>query len=405
MTSLRDTPAPAAGIAARRPMLITLMIASALSPLAINIYIPSMASIADDLVAEEAIVGLGLSLYLAATALIQLLAGPLSDRYGRRPVIIGGMVLFMVGTFMCIAAEGVWLFLAGRVVQAASATGIALSRAIVRDVYERERAAAMIGYVTMGFAVAPLLGPLVGGTIDTAFGWRMVFWLLAAIGALTLGLLLADLSETNAERGKPMRDQFKNYGVLLAAGSFWTYALVSALISAVFFAFLGGAPFVAVNILHMTPAAYGLWFGLCAAGYIAGNFVTAQLSERLGIKTLMVAGSATSMAAALLSLGFIASGWLTPLTLFGPMFIVGIGNGLATPTSTAGGISVVPHAAGAAAGMLGALQIGTGALASFIASLVATRYGGPLGLFALMSAFGLGSLVVALMVRRVRHAT
>ena len=172
-----------------------------------------------------------------------------------------------------------------------------------------------------------------------------------------------------------------------------------------FFAFLGGAPFVAVNILHMTPAAYGLWFALCAAGYIFGNFLTAQFSERLGIKTMMVSGSAISMGAALISLAFIAAGWLTPLTLFGPMFLVGIGNGLATPTSTAGGISVVPHAAGAAAGMLGALQIGTGALASFVASLVATRYGGPIGLFGLMSAFGLGSLLVALSARRVHQAS
>ncbi|MBP0618232.1 multidrug effflux MFS transporter [Jiella sp. KSK16Y-1] len=385
-------------------MLATLMIASAVSPLAINIFIPSMASIARDLLAEEAIVGLGLSLYLAATAFIQLLAGPLSDRYGRRPVIIGGMVLFMAGTVMCVLAEGVWLFLAGRVVQAASATGIALSRAIVRDVYERQRAAAMIGYVTMGLAVAPMIGPLIGGTIDTAFGWRMVFWLLAGIGALTLGLLFADLSETNPERGKPIREQFKNYGELFAAGAFWRYAFVSALISAVFFAFLGGAAFVAVNVLGMTPAGYGLWFALCAGGYILGNFLTAQLSEKLGIKTLMVAGSAISMSAALVSSGAIAFGWLAPLTVFGPMFFVGIGNGLATPTSTAGGVSVVPHAAGAAAGMLGALQIGMGALASFAASLVATRYGGPLGLFALMSAFGFGSLMVASSARRASTA-
>ncbi|TFF17976.1 Bcr/CflA family efflux MFS transporter [Jiella endophytica] len=403
MTATRDAHLPDAGRTVRRPMLVTLMIASALSPLAINIFIPSMASIARDLVADEAIVGLGLSLYLAATALIQLLAGPLSDRYGRRPVIIGGMVLYLVGTVMCLAAADVVLFLAGRVVQAASATGIALSRAIVRDVYERERAAAMIGYVTMGFAIAPLLGPLIGGTIDTAFGWRMVFWLLAAIGIVAIGLLFVDLNETNPERGKPMRGQLANYAALLTAGSFWNYAMVSALISAVFFAFLGGAPFVAASLLGMTPAEYGLWFALCAAGYIIGNFITAQLSERLGIKTLMVAGSAISMGAALLSLALVGAGWLSPLTLFGPMFLVGIGNGLATPTSTAGGVSVVPHAAGAAAGMMGALQIGTGALASFAAALVATRHGGPIGLLALMSVFGLGSLVAAMLVRRVRH--
>ena len=129
MPAYRDIDSSVAARATRRPMLLTLIVASALSPLAINIFIPSMASIARDLLAEEASVGLGLSLYLAATALIQLVAGPLSDRFGRRPVIIGGMVLFVAGTLLCVLAADVWLFLAGRVVQAASATGIALSRA------------------------------------------------------------------------------------------------------------------------------------------------------------------------------------------------------------------------------------------------------------------------------------
>jgi len=296
------------------------------------------------------------------------------------------------------------LFLAGRVIQAASATGIVLSRAIVRDVYDRERAAAMIGYVTMGLAVAPMIGPMIGGFVDTAFGWRAVFWLLAGAGVLTIGFILADLSETNTAIGTPMRTQFKSYGALFGAGAFWTYALVSALTSAVFFSFLGGAPFVAVNVLHMTPADYGLWFALCAVGYMGGNFASAQLSTRLDIKTLMVSGTGLALFAPVLALIFLLAGLFSPATLFAPMLIVGFGNGLALPPATAGGVSVVPHAAGAAAGVLGALQIGLGALASFVAAVLATGSAGATGLLMLMVGFGLAALLTALSAKRVRKA-
>jgi DHA1 family bicyclomycin/chloramphenicol resistance-like MFS transporter len=389
---------------ARRPMLVTLMIASALSPLAINIFIPSMTSIARDLRADGATIGLGLSLYLIATALIQLIAGPLSDRYGRRPVILGGMLLFLVGTAMCLIADGPGVFLAGRIVQSASATGIALSRAIVRDVYSRERAAAMIGYVTMGLAVAPMIGPALGGLMDTAFGWRSVFWLLGAVGVLTVALLAFDLSETNSERGKPFFSQFRSYSLLLGSGAFWIYVGASALTSAVFFAFLGGAPFIAVEILQMTPAGYGFWFILCSVGYVLGNYGTARYSERTGIKTMMVAGTALTVFAALLGAILIGAGMLSPMTLFAPMMLVGLGNGLVLPTATAGGVSVRPEAAGAAAGLLGACQIGLGAVASIVAAVLATGDGGAFGLALLMLGFGTGGLFCTLAAKRVRSS-
>lgn len=388
--------------AVRRPMLATLMIASALSPLAINIFIPSMASIARDLNADGATVGLGLSLYLVATAVIQLIAGPLSDRFGRRPVILGGMALFLFGTALCLFAQDVGLFLVGRVVQAASATGIALSRAIVRDIYSRERAAAMIGYVTMGLAVAPMLGPAIGGAMDTALGWRSVFWLLAVIGILTIVLLVFDLSETNGETGTPMLSQFRSYGELVGSGAFWIYVGASSLTAGVFFAFLGGAPFVAVTILDMTPAGYGLWFVLTAAGYMIGNFGTARLSERLGIKTLMVTGTLLTVIAAASSLILIGTGFLSPLTLFAPMLLVGVGNGLTLPSATAGGVSVRPQAAGAAAGLLGACQIGLGALSSILAAILATGSTGAVGLATLMAVCSLAGLVCAISAKRVR---
>ncbi len=384
----------------RAPMLATLMIASALSPLAINIFIPSVTSIAGDFDVPPSTIGLGLSLYLAATAAIQLLAGPLSDRYGRRPVMIVGSVLFLVGTLMCIVAGSATVFLVGRIIQAASATGIALSRAIVRDVFDRARSASMIGYVTMGFAVAPMLGPAIGGHMDGAFGWRSVFWLLLVLGVLTLGLLVFDLSETNRDKGKPVFAQAASYGILAGSPAFWRYVGVSALTSAVFFSFLGGGPIIAGHVLDMTPAGYGMWFMLCAFGYIVGNFVAGRYSQRFGLKPMMVAGSLLSFSAPLLTLGLFLAGLVTPATLFAPMFVVGIGNGLALPSSTAGGVSVRPEAAGAAAGLLGAFQIGAGAACSTIAAHLAERSDGPVAVALLMAACGFLGLMCAVTARR-----
>ncbi|MFD2237287.1 multidrug effflux MFS transporter [Aureimonas populi] len=385
--------------APRRPMLATLMIASGLSPLAINVFLPSMTSIARDLAVGPAAVGLGLSLYLAATAAIQLIAGPLSDRFGRRPVILGGMVLFLLGTGLCLMASSIETFLIGRVIQAASATGIVLSRAIVRDLYARDQAASMLGYVTMGLAVAPMLGPAIGGAIDTAFGWRAVFWMLGMAGVLTTVLLFFDLSETNRTRGAPFAAQFRAYGQLMRAGAFWSHASVAAFVSAVFFAFLGSAPFIAVDELGMSPAGYGLWFMLCSVGYITGNFITGRLSQRIGLRPLMRAGAGVTFLAGLVILAFFAIGWVTPLTLFGPMMLVGLGSGLSVPTSTAGGVSVRPDAAGAAAGLLGALQIGLGAVMSVLAAGLA---GTPVAAAALMAFMGLAGVLAALSVRRER---
>lgn len=389
-------PAPQRPYASRRPMLLTLIVASALSPLAINVFLPSMTSISRDLDAGTAAVGLGLSLYLGAMAAVQLIAGPLSDRYGRRPIILAGMVLFLLGTLMCLFATRIEIFLAGRVIQAASATGIVLSRAVLRDLYSRDQSASMLGYVTMGLAVAPMIGPAIGGLIDTAFGWRWVFWMLGGVGAVTLALLFFDLSETNRSRGAPMAAQFGHYRALLTPGPFWSYTGIAAFTSAVFFAFLGSAPFIAVQRLDMTPAGYGLWFMLCSVGYISGNFLTARLSQRLGLRVLMLWGAAVSLLAAVLTLAFFSLGMVTAFTLFAPMMLVGFGNGLAIPTSTAGGVSVRPEAAGAASGLLGALQIGMGAIVSVATAALS---GSPVLVAGVMTAVGLCGLACALSLR------
>ncbi|WP_102959064.1 multidrug effflux MFS transporter [Mangrovicella endophytica] len=397
MTPIDSTAAEAA---ARKPTLATLMIVSALSPLAINIFVPSMASIALDLQADGSTIGLGLSLYLVATALIQLAAGPLSDRYGRRPVILYGMVLFLLGTILCLLATTAGAFLAGRTLQAASATGITLSRAIVRDLYGRQKAASMIGYVTMGLAVAPMIGPAIGGGLDVSFGWRSVFWLLAGLGALTIALILADLPETNRDRGQPVLAQLAHFEALVRSSGFWIYVGVAALNAAVFYAFIGGAAFVSVHDLGMSAADYGLWFTLCALGYMLGSLVTARLTERTGLRLMIVWGTLMCLLSSLVMLGLIMLTPLSAFSLFLPPFFIGVGNGMALPCATAGAISVRPDAAGAAAGLLGALQTGLGAVASAAAAAAAVGLQGPVNLTLLMVAAAFAAMLCALAVRR-----
>ena len=184
------------------PRMALLIAIAAVSPLGINLYLPSMPGMARALGVDFTTIQLTLSLYLAAMAVGQLIIGPLSDRFGRRPVLLIGLTVFVIGSLICLAAQNVGLLIFGRVVQAFGGTaGITLSRAIVRDLYGRNQVASMIGYVTMGMAVAPMIAPTIGGVLETLFGWRASFAFLMVFGGLALLFAFWHLSETNRNRG------------------------------------------------------------------------------------------------------------------------------------------------------------------------------------------------------------
>ncbi|MEL6922157.1 MAG: MFS transporter, partial [Pseudomonadota bacterium] len=191
----------------KRPALIILVLLAAVSPLAINLFVPSMPSIGEDLGAPYAQVQYGLSLYLVFTALLQPISGPISDRIGRRPVLIVTLILFLIGTLICMWSPNLTTFLIGRAIQAASAAGMVLSRAIVRDVYPREKSASMIGYVVMGMAVAPMVGPAIGGAIDGWLGWRASFGFLGLFGLVALLATWLALPETNRSTASSFSQQ------------------------------------------------------------------------------------------------------------------------------------------------------------------------------------------------------
>jgi DHA1 family bicyclomycin/chloramphenicol resistance-like MFS transporter len=379
------------------PRLSSLMIIAAVSPLAINVFLPSIPKLVTFFKTDYATAQLGLSLFLATMSVLQLVIGPLSDKYGRRPVLIGGLLMFLAGTIMCLSATAIEYFLLGRLVQACAVAGIVLSRAIVRDLVSREKSASAIGYVTMGMAVAPMIGPAIGGLLDEHYGWQSSFILLGVLGTIALGFVITNIPETNAGRGALMSAQIANYRLLFQARAFWLYALTGATASGVFFGFLGGAPAIASGPLGLSPSSYGLWFAITAFGYLLGNFISGRFSERQGIRRMIIQGTLIALSGCAMPFIIFPFMGVSSLALFGPMLLVGIGNGMALPSTTAAAISVRPQAAGAASGLIGALQTGFGAVLSSVCGTVVAGGTAPIAFAAVIFAVGIISVVLALL--------
>lgn len=357
-----------------RRFLAMLIIVAAVSPLGINLYLPSMPGMSAALGVDYAAIQFTLSVYLAAVALGQLVIGPVSDRYGRRPVLIGGLVLFVVGSIICMLAPNITVLNVGRVIQAlGGCAGITLSRAIVRDMYDRTRAASMIAYVTMGMAVAPMIAPTIGGLLEALHGWRASFAFLTVFGLITLLIVLRMLHETNPWKGQATSaDQLINgYRKLVGISSFWGFALTAGLTSASFFAFVGGAAYVVINLMERTPVEYGLYFGLVSVGYMVGNYCSGKFVTKVGPQRMIRLGAMLSLIAVTMMAGLYAVDDMQPAFIFVPTTLLGMGNGLVLPSCIAGAVSVKPEMAGAASGLAGSMQIGFGAIvAPLVGALV-----------------------------------
>ena len=363
--------------AAKRSFVAMLIAIAAVSPLGINIYLPSMPGMARALGVDFGTIQLTLSFYLAAVALGQLIIGPLSDRFGRRPVLLVGLAIFVVGSLICLVAPNVGILIFGRAVQAiGGCAGITLSRAIVRDLYGRDQAASMIGYVTMGMAVAPMVAPTIGGVLEALYGWRASFAFLTVFGSFTLLVTLRYLHETNRNSGSAGSGSAGQllYGYVRLSRSrpFWGYALTTGFSSAVFFAFIAGASYVMLDLMGRSPVEYGFYFAAVPGGYILGNFLSGRFVVRFGPNRMILAGTLVPPVAIAVMAAAFAADLMHPIALFLPMGFVGMGNGLVIPSGIAGAVSVNPDIAGAAAGLSGSLQIGFGAL---VAPLVGAMLG------------------------------
>jgi DHA1 family bicyclomycin/chloramphenicol resistance-like MFS transporter len=382
------------------PHLLTLVLLTGVPALNMNMMLPSLPSLAGHYGADYGIVALAISGYLALTAVLQLVFGPLSDRYGRRPVVLGCFVVFLAATLGAMAATTVWAFLACRMLQAPVSSGLALSRAIVRDMVPPERAASMIGYVTMGMALIPMVVPVLGGVLDELFGWQSVFAFTFVFGLAVTALLWADLGETNRDPSPSMRAQMRSYPELLRSARFWGYAATAALASGTFFAFIGGGPWVATQILGLTPSTFGFYFGFISAGYVVGNFFSGRYAMRVGINLMMLAGGLVGTAGVVLALVLFAAGLVGPLSFFGAILFVGVGNGLLLPSANAGIVSVEPHLAGSASGLGSAMLVGGGAALSVLGGgLLGPGTGAWPLLFVMLATSALGLATTLLVMR------
>jgi DHA1 family bicyclomycin/chloramphenicol resistance-like MFS transporter len=380
------------------PHLLTLVLATATGAVTMNVFLPSMPGMARYFDADYSVVQLAVSGYLVATAILQIFIGPASDRFGRRPVMIGCFWIFIVGTLAALFAPTIEALLAARMLQAFSAGGMVVARAVVRDTVGPAEAASKLGYVIMAMALAPMVGPLIGGALDEVFGWQSTFVLTLVFGVVALAFIYLDLGETNATMSSSFASQFRAYPELLKSRRFWGYTLTAAFTSGGFFAFVGGGPYVATEMLKLSPSQYGMYFGIVSVGYLIGNFGAGRFSVRVGITRMMLIGNMIACSGMLLSLVLFTAGFHHPVALFGPVFFTGLGNGVTLPNSNAGMISVRPELAGSASGLGGALQIGGGAILAMVAASVLTPESGPYPLIVVMLASSLAAVVSTLYV-------
>lgn len=385
------------------PHVSTLIMLAGLSAITMNVFLPSLPAMAVYFDTDYALMQLSVPLYLLCSAGLQLIVGPMSDNLGRRRVLLWGIFLFMLATLGCIYAPTTGVFLFFRVAQAVVAVAMVLSRAIVRDMFEQDRAASMIGYVTMGMALVPMFSPAIGGILEQLFGWKASFWLLFFLGGAVLAMSWADLGETASTSGKGLLEQFGEYPELLRSPRFWGYSLAAGFCSGAFFAYLGGAPFIGSEVFGMRPAELGVYFGAPAVGYFAGNFITGRYATTFGVNVMVFWGCIANAVGGAVSLLIFLAGYGTPLSFFGMMTLVGIGNGLCIPNATAGMLSVRPHLAGTASGLGGAIMIGGGAVLSVLAGMLLSPETGayPLLWIMLLTAIA-GVISIWVVIRRER---
>ena len=397
-TEIDRVPAPSGSLS---PSLAILVAVTAVNPLALNLYVPSMPSVQQAFAAPASIVQLTLSLGLVGTALIQIVIGPMSDQFGRRPVLLIGLVFALIASIYCAVAGSIEGLIIGRIIQiSGGAAGLVLGRAIVRDLHEPKEAASMLGYVTMGMAVAPMIAPTIGGVLDDLFNWRAGFIFTSLITAIVLFAGWYTLPETNQNKGKAssLSAFWNDVLELVTMRNFWIYTMTISFVGGTFFAFLGGAPYVGDHIFGLTKTQYGLYFVLVAVGYALGNYLSGRFASRVGLFRMIFAGSLVTVGFCLVIVLLSIVGLENPILLFGSMFFVGMGNGMVFPSSIAGVVSVNPRLAGSASGLSGCIMMSINATFTYVVAFLLSDSLLPMAL--LMTGSALIAVFFSLMVPR-----
>ena len=331
-----------------------------------DIYLPSLPSIVEEFSSNTASVQLTLSVFMIAFAASQLIYGPVSDWFGRRPALIFGMSLYLVASIGCALAESIETLIVARFFQAFGAcSGPVVARAIVRDVFGREQAARVLAYMGTAMALAPILGPIIGGCLQTWIGWKANFAFMGVLGCISLIGVLFLLRETNSNNdgyAKTLSSAFRNYGDLALDRGYIGYVLCSSFVFCGLFSFISASSFIFIGLMGVSPNLYGVCFAAVAVGYMAGTFLAGRVTTRIGINPLVKLGTLIAMIAGTLMIAIVLSGYLSVESILVPMIIYMFGFGLMHPNALAGAIGLLETRAGAASALFGFIQIGLAAI-------------------------------------------
>jgi DHA1 family bicyclomycin/chloramphenicol resistance-like MFS transporter len=344
---------------------------SMLQPLSTDLYLPTLPAIASHFDASVATVQWTLSVFIAVFGLWQLVAGPLTDRYGRYPLIMLGATVYALASALCMLAPSMAVLVIGRALQGLGAcTCLVGARAFVRDLYTPSEGARMIAGAATIMSFAPLLGPIIGAQLAGAFGWRAAFAALVAFSAAVR------LKETNVRRNPhalapgPM---LRTYGHVLRSPAFRAYALAAAATYGGLFAFISGSSFVLMRTLGQSATAYAFSFSTMVAGYLVGTLVCRRLLPRQGMQRTIAAGALLQAAAGVAMAALALAGVHAPLAITVPMFFYGLSHGIVQPPSQSGAVAPFPHNAGAAAALLGVVMM---LIAAAVGAWIGASYDG-----------------------------
>jgi DHA1 family bicyclomycin/chloramphenicol resistance-like MFS transporter len=374
------------------PLVALLAAVTAIGPFSLQALSPALPAIAVDFEVPAAVAQLMLSLSLVAMAVTTLAWGPVSDRLGRRPVMVAGMLLAGLGSGLAALAPELWLAVLGRLMQAAGAVaGMVLARAVAQDLYGKAGSASVIGQITAAMVVAPMIAPALSGLVVESIGWRAIFALVAAAAAMLAVWAGLKLPETapKGPREHPLA-MVRAFGEIGRRSAFWAHASFGACSLAGFLFFVGAAPYVMQEAYGAAPSVYGFFFMPLAATYMVANVACGRLTARFGGRRMIILGGGLTIGAMSAGLLAVASGLESPLALMVPAFFHSVGAGLSVPNSVAGAVGAAPGRAGAASGLLGFIQFLTAAVTTQIAGFLPHDVAAPtLGGMTVLSVLGL----------------
>jgi DHA1 family bicyclomycin/chloramphenicol resistance-like MFS transporter len=348
-----------------------------IGPLSVHAFIPALPMVQRAFAIGDAAAQSMLSITLLGMAASTLFYGSLSDRYGRRPVLLSGIGLFLIGATVCAVSTDVVTLASGRFVQAAGAgCGLVLARAIIRDVYGDDRLVKMMAYLTMAYVMGPMLAPPIGGALIDAFGWRAVFYLGLALGVAIFALTAIATHETaprnhGGDEAGFGRRLIQGYARLARMPKFLGYVLHAAFIAAAFFSYVSSASFLMSDVLHRPASEYGIYFLFLPLAYLVGNFFASRLSGRVSIATMVVIGGVGAMVVAIGFVIWASVSPIDPLLLFVPGVVASIAQGLSMPNAQSGAIQVDADLTGAASGAVMFAQLSFGAIGAQVMGFVA----------------------------------